>query len=85
MPRDLGNGLGHWGPESGQGGGGAASATLAAILAVGAIHNQVLPIDGQVSIQPVLELTVTFDHRVVDGAQGARGRGGWQFEPGQGA
>ncbi len=44
----------------------------AAILAVGAIHDQVLPIDGQVSIQPVLELTVTFDHRVVDGAHGAR-------------
>ena len=44
----------------------------AAILAIGKIHDEVLPIDGQPSIQPVLELTVTFDHRVVDGAGGAR-------------
>ena len=44
----------------------------AAILAIGKIHDEVLPIDGQPSIQPVLELTVTFDHRVVDGARGAR-------------
>lgn len=44
----------------------------AAILAVGAIHDQVLAIDGQPSIQPVLELSVSFDHRVVDGARGAR-------------
>ena len=44
----------------------------AAILAVGAIHDQVLPVDGQPAIRPVLELTVTFDHRVVDGAAGAR-------------
>lgn len=44
----------------------------AAILAVGAIHDQVLPIDGQPAVRPVLELTVTFDHRVVDGAAGAR-------------
>jgi pyruvate dehydrogenase E2 component (dihydrolipoamide acetyltransferase) len=44
----------------------------AAILAVGAIHDQVLPIDGQPAIRSVLELTVTFDHRVVDGAAGAR-------------
>ena len=44
----------------------------AAILAVGKIQDQVLAIDGQPSIQPVVELTVTFDHRVVDGARGAR-------------
>lgn len=44
----------------------------AAILAVGAIHDQVLPVDGLPAIRPVLELTVTFDHRVVDGAAGAR-------------
>ncbi len=44
----------------------------AAILAVGKLHDQVLPIDGQLAIRLVLELSVTFDHRVVDGARGAR-------------
>jgi pyruvate dehydrogenase E2 component (dihydrolipoamide acetyltransferase) len=44
----------------------------AAILAVGAIHDEVLPVEGRPAIQPVVELTVTFDHRVVDGARGAR-------------
>ncbi len=44
----------------------------AGILAVGKIQDQVLAIDGQASIQPVMELSVTFDHRVVDGARGAR-------------
>jgi pyruvate dehydrogenase E2 component (dihydrolipoamide acetyltransferase) len=47
------------------------NAPQAGILAVGRIQDQVLPIDGQVSIQPVIELSVTFDHRVVDGARGA--------------
>lgn len=44
----------------------------AAILAVGAIHDEVLAVEGRPAIQSVVELTVTFDHRVVDGARGAR-------------
>lgn len=44
----------------------------AAILAAGAIRDEVVPLNGQPSVQPVIDLTVTFDHRVVDGAIGAR-------------
>jgi pyruvate dehydrogenase E2 component (dihydrolipoamide acetyltransferase) len=43
----------------------------AAILAVGRIRDRVVPIDGQPAVRPMLELTVSFDHRVVDGARGA--------------
>jgi pyruvate dehydrogenase E2 component (dihydrolipoamide acetyltransferase) len=43
----------------------------AAILAVGRILERVLPVDGQPSIQPVMMLSISFDHRVVDGARGA--------------
>lgn len=44
----------------------------AAILAAGAIRDEVVPLNGQPAVQPVIDLTVTFDHRVVDGAVGAR-------------
>jgi pyruvate dehydrogenase E2 component (dihydrolipoamide acetyltransferase) len=43
----------------------------AAILAVGAIEDRVVPIDGLPGIRPMLTLTLSSDHRVVDGARAA--------------
>jgi pyruvate dehydrogenase E2 component (dihydrolipoamide acetyltransferase) len=43
----------------------------AAILAVGSIEDRVVPVDGQPAVRPRLELTLTCDHRAVDGATGA--------------
>ena len=40
----------------------------AAILAVGAIEERAVVRDGEVVARPVLELTLTCDHRTVDGA-----------------
>jgi pyruvate dehydrogenase E2 component (dihydrolipoamide acetyltransferase) len=44
----------------------------AAILAVGRIADRVVPVDGQPAIQPILTLSLSCDHRVVDGARGAQ-------------
>lgn len=43
----------------------------AAILAVGAVSDQAFVRDGQVTIHPALNLTLTVDHRVLDGASAA--------------
>jgi len=43
----------------------------AAIIAVGAIQEQAVPIDGQLAVRPMMTLTATFDHRAVDGAPAA--------------
>jgi pyruvate dehydrogenase E2 component (dihydrolipoamide acetyltransferase) len=43
----------------------------AAILAVGKIVDRVVAIDGQAVIRPLLNLTLSSDHRVVDGAGAA--------------
>jgi pyruvate dehydrogenase E2 component (dihydrolipoamide acetyltransferase) len=43
----------------------------AAILAVGATEERVLARDGELDILPMVTLTATFDHRAVDGADGA--------------
>jgi pyruvate dehydrogenase E2 component (dihydrolipoamide acetyltransferase) len=43
----------------------------AAILAVGAITDRVVPVDGHPGIRPVMTLTLSSDHRVVDGARAA--------------
>ena len=43
----------------------------AAILAVGSIEDKVVPVDGQPAVRPRMELTLTCDHRAVDGATGA--------------
>lgn len=43
----------------------------AGILAVGAIKDRVVPVDGQVCIRPIVSITLSCDHRVVDGARGA--------------
>jgi pyruvate dehydrogenase E2 component (dihydrolipoamide acetyltransferase) len=43
----------------------------AAILAVGAIADRVVPVDGHPGIRPMMTLTLSSDHRVVDGARAA--------------
>jgi pyruvate dehydrogenase E2 component (dihydrolipoamide acetyltransferase) len=43
----------------------------AAILAVGAMRRMAVAAGGKISAQPVLQLTLGCDHRVVDGAEGA--------------
>lgn len=42
------------------------------ILAVGAIEEKVVAQNGQMVIQPRLRMTLSLDHRVVDGARGAQ-------------
>ncbi len=44
----------------------------AAILAVGRISDRVVPIDGYPGIRPMMTLTLSSDHRVVDGARAAK-------------
>jgi pyruvate dehydrogenase E2 component (dihydrolipoamide acetyltransferase) len=43
----------------------------AAILAVGRIADRVVPVNGAPGIRPMVTLTLSSDHRVVDGAQAA--------------
>jgi len=43
----------------------------ASILAVGATRDQVVPRDGDLHILPLMTMTLTCDHRAVDGATGA--------------
>ena len=47
------------------------NAPQAAILAVGRIADRPWAINGELVVRPVLTLTLSFDHRVVDGARGA--------------
>jgi pyruvate dehydrogenase E2 component (dihydrolipoamide acetyltransferase) len=44
----------------------------AAILAVGSTEDKPVVIDGQVVVRPRMELTLTCDHRAIDGATGAQ-------------
>jgi pyruvate dehydrogenase E2 component (dihydrolipoamide acetyltransferase) len=44
----------------------------AAILAVGRIADRVVPVDGQPAVQPTMVLTLSCDHRALDGARGAQ-------------
>jgi len=43
----------------------------AAIVAVGATEERVVPLDGGIAVRPIVTLTGTFDHRAVDGAPAA--------------
>ena len=43
----------------------------AAILAVGAIEERAIPMDGTVAVRPLMILTLTCDHRSLDGATAA--------------
>jgi pyruvate dehydrogenase E2 component (dihydrolipoamide acetyltransferase) len=42
-----------------------------AILAVGQIADRVVPVDGRPGIRPMMTLTLSSDHRVIDGARAA--------------
>jgi pyruvate dehydrogenase E2 component (dihydrolipoamide acetyltransferase) len=44
----------------------------AAILALGRIADRVVPVDGRPAVQPMMTMTLSCDHRVVDGARGAQ-------------
>ncbi len=44
----------------------------AAILAVGRIAERVVPLNGEVAIRPMMVMTLSCDHRVVDGARAAQ-------------
>jgi pyruvate dehydrogenase E2 component (dihydrolipoyllysine-residue acetyltransferase) len=43
----------------------------ASILAVGSTRDQVVPLDGELHVLPLMTMTLTCDHRAVDGATGA--------------
>jgi pyruvate dehydrogenase E2 component (dihydrolipoyllysine-residue acetyltransferase) len=43
----------------------------AAILAVGAITERVVPVNGQPAVRPMMSMTLSCDHRVVDGVRAA--------------
>jgi pyruvate dehydrogenase E2 component (dihydrolipoyllysine-residue acetyltransferase) len=43
----------------------------AAILAVGAITQRVVPVNGQPSVRPMMSMTLSCDHRLVDGVRAA--------------
>ncbi len=47
------------------------NAPQAAILAVGTIADRVVPVDGRPGIRPMMTMTLSCDHRVVDGARAA--------------
>ena len=44
----------------------------AAILATGKIHDKPLVVNGSIEIRKVLPLSLSFDHRIIDGAEAAR-------------
>ena len=44
----------------------------AAILATGRIADRVVPVNGQPAVQPMITLSLSCDHRTVDGARGAQ-------------
>lgn len=44
----------------------------AGILAVGAVEERPVALDGRVAVRPRMRMTMSCDHRIIDGAQGAR-------------
>jgi pyruvate dehydrogenase E2 component (dihydrolipoamide acetyltransferase) len=42
-----------------------------AILAVGAVKDEVVVRDGDVEVAPIVQMMLTCDHRAIDGADGA--------------
>jgi len=44
----------------------------AGILAVGAVEDRVVAVGGQAVVRPRMKVTMSCDHRVIDGAQGSR-------------
>jgi pyruvate dehydrogenase E2 component (dihydrolipoamide acetyltransferase) len=48
------------------------AAPQAAILAVGRIAERVVAVEGRAAVRPMMTLTLSCDHRAVDGANAAR-------------
>lgn len=48
------------------------NAPQSAILAVGRIADRVVAVDGRAEVRPTMTLSLSFDHRAVDGARGAQ-------------
>jgi pyruvate dehydrogenase E2 component (dihydrolipoamide acetyltransferase) len=44
----------------------------AAILAVGRIKDRIVAVDGQATVRPIMTVTLSVDHRILDGAAAAR-------------
>jgi pyruvate dehydrogenase E2 component (dihydrolipoamide acetyltransferase) len=42
-----------------------------AILAVGAVKDEAVVVDGEIDVAPIMHMTLTCDHRAIDGADGA--------------
>ncbi len=42
-----------------------------AILAVGAVKQEAVVVDGEIDVAPILHMTLTCDHRAIDGAEGS--------------
>jgi pyruvate dehydrogenase E2 component (dihydrolipoamide acetyltransferase) len=42
-----------------------------AILAVGAVKQSPVVVDGEIDVAPLMHVTLTCDHRAIDGADGA--------------
>jgi pyruvate dehydrogenase E2 component (dihydrolipoamide acetyltransferase) len=43
----------------------------AAVLAVGAVSDRVVAVDGKPAVRPVMTLSLSSDHRLIDGARAA--------------
>ena len=43
----------------------------AAVLAIGAVGDRVVAVNGQPKVRPMMTMTLSSDHRVVDGARAA--------------
>jgi pyruvate dehydrogenase E2 component (dihydrolipoamide acetyltransferase) len=43
-----------------------------AILAIGAVQDEIIPVNGEAVIRPMMHMTLSADHRVVDGAVAAQ-------------
>jgi pyruvate dehydrogenase E2 component (dihydrolipoamide acetyltransferase) len=43
----------------------------AGILAVGAIADRVVAVNGMIGVKPMMTLTLSSDHRIIDGARAA--------------
>ena len=48
----------------------------AAIIAMGRIHERPWVVDGTLGIRPIMQLLMTFDHRILDGAKASRALAG---------
>jgi pyruvate/2-oxoglutarate dehydrogenase complex dihydrolipoamide acyltransferase (E2) component len=43
-----------------------------AILGIGRITEKAIPVAGKIEIQPMMGISLTMDHRAIDGSEGAK-------------